>query len=145
MDSFSICRHWFDKCRAPKRHKLLKKSQVLIEKELDLQKIIHRLRLLIFSSIGFLSKEQSVFIDKMSEVVLHESTADAPTSSDNELDEKTARKEVVVAAKRMMNSDDKADARFINVFRLMTARSQGRRKKIEEALDKSIENGRFRK
>lgn len=87
VNPISICRHWVDKYRKPKRHRLLTKSQILIEKELDLQKIIHRLRLLVFSSIGILSKEQRIFIDKMSEVVVHESTVDAPTSSDNELDE----------------------------------------------------------
>ena len=89
------------------------------------------MRLLIFSTIGFLSKEQSVFIDKMSQVVVHESTADAKTSSDDELDEGTARREVVVAARRMLSSKDTVDARLINVFRLMTARSQGRRNKIQ--------------
>lgn len=61
------------------------------------------MRLLIFATIGSVTKEQSIFIDNMSQVVVHESTEDALTTTDDELDEKV-RREVVVAAKRMMRS-----------------------------------------
>lgn len=77
---------------------------MLIEKELDIQKVVHRMRLLIFATIGSLTKEQNIFVDKMSQVVVHESTADALTTTDDELDQKKVRREVVVAAKRMMRS-----------------------------------------
>ena len=72
---------------APKKHKLVRKFQIQLDKELDLEKMIHRIRLLVFSALGSLTADQSVFADKMSRVVVHESSNFEYTSSDDELDE----------------------------------------------------------
>ena len=47
--------HLINRFRQPKRYKLLRKSQIQVEKELDLQKIIHRLRLLVYTTLGVLT------------------------------------------------------------------------------------------
>ena len=107
-----------DRCRAPKERRLLEKSQTMIEKELDLQKIIHRIRLLVFSTMGTLTAQQSIFADKFSQVVVHESDTDETTSSDDELSEMKQQQTVIVAAKHMMRSGGKTDKRFIDVFKV---------------------------
>jgi len=76
----------WNRFREPKTYQLLNKFQIQLEKELDLSKIIHRLRLLIFTAMGTLTADQSVFVDKMSGVILRESTDFDGTSSDEELE-----------------------------------------------------------
>ena len=124
--------HLFNKycCQKSKKKRVMQKFQVKIEKELDLQKVLHRLRLFVFATAGILSKDQSIFADRMSQIVIRESSEDQDASSDDELNEKTARREVVVSAKRMMRSKDKVDARLINIFRLMTSRDQKRKHQV---------------
>ena len=76
-----------NKFKAPKKYKLLRKFQIRLDKELDLEKIIHRVRLLVFTAMGTLTADQSVFVDKMSRMVVRESTDFEETSSDEELGE----------------------------------------------------------
>ena len=76
-----------DKYKAPKKYKLLNKFQTQLEKELDLEKIIRRIRLLVFSAMGILTADQSVFVDTMSRMIVRESSDFKETSSDEELGE----------------------------------------------------------
>ena len=60
---------------------------------LDLEKLIHRLRLSVFTAMGTLTADQSVFVDKLSRVIVRESSDFENTSSDNELSEQKKRKD----------------------------------------------------
>ena len=57
-----------------------------MEKELDLEKILHRLRLFVFATAGTLTKDQSLFADRMSRIVIRESSEGQVESSDRELE-----------------------------------------------------------
>ena len=49
--------------------------------------MIHRVRLLVFTAMGTLTADQSVFVDKMSRMTVRESTDFEEISSDDELGE----------------------------------------------------------
>ena len=95
----------------------MEKFQVKIEKELDLEKILHRIRLFAFATLGTLSKDQSIFADKMSRIVIKESSEDKVESSDREL-EKDNHDGVIEAASRLNRSSDKTNKRFLKVYKL---------------------------
>jgi hypothetical protein len=76
----------FDKFLFPKRHKLRKKFQIQLDKELDLEKTIRRFRLLVISALGTMTADQNVFSDMMSQYFMRESSDFENTSSDQELD-----------------------------------------------------------
>ena len=77
---------------------------IRIQKELDLQKLIHRLRVLLFSAMGNLTSEQSVYVDKMSHIVVNESSDEQETSEDDELKEFKQAKDLKSAVARMLRS-----------------------------------------
>ncbi len=54
-------------------------------KELDLQKFMHRQRLWTTSMLGLLNSRQSLFVNKMSQLIIRESSDSQNTSDDNEL------------------------------------------------------------
>ncbi len=54
--------------------KKITKSHSKMMKELDLQKFIHRQRLLVTSLIGLLDGRQTMFVNKMSQMMLRESS-----------------------------------------------------------------------
>lgn len=62
------------------------KSHNRLTKELDLRKFIHRQRVFTTAVIGLLSGPQSRFVDKMSQLILRESSA-SETSGDDELND----------------------------------------------------------
>ena len=62
------------------------KSNNKLEKEMDLRKFIHRQRVFTTAIIGLLSGPQSLFVNKMSQMVVRESS-DTGTSADDELDD----------------------------------------------------------
>ena len=64
----------------------MEKFKIKIEKELDLEKVLHRLRVFVYATLGTLSKDQSIFVDKMSRMVIRESSEDHAESSDKELE-----------------------------------------------------------
>ena len=118
MKSGSWLGSFVSRFREPKRNKLLRKSVTQVDKELDLQKIIHRLRLLLMATLGSLTPEQSVYVDTMSHVVIRESSDLDYTSSDKELDEVGKQKNFMFAAQRMISSTSPTDQRLINIFRV---------------------------
>jgi len=81
----SFFQSMLDKYRSPKKYKLLNKFQTQLEKELDLEKIIRRIRLLIFTAMGILTADQFVYVDTMSRMIVRESSDFEETSSDEEL------------------------------------------------------------
>ena len=66
--------------------KKMNKSHTRLTKELDLIKFIHRQRVFTTAAIGLLTGPQSLFVNKMSQLVIRESSA-SETSSDDELDD----------------------------------------------------------
>lgn len=64
-----------DRCfKKSKKTRILRQFQIKMEKELDLEKVLHRLRLFTFASLGTLSMDQSILADKMSRIVIKESS-----------------------------------------------------------------------
>ena len=106
IDEPGLLRSIWNRFRAPNTYNLLNKFQIQLDKELDLSKIIHRLRLLIFTAMGTLTSDQSVFVDKMSGVILRESTDFDKTSSDEELDGAQDRDDFIYSTKRMIRSSN---------------------------------------
>ena len=119
-----------ERFKSTKRHKILKKFQIQLDKELDLEKFIQRLRLLVFTAIGTMTANQSIFADKMSQVVVRESSDFESTSSDEELDHKKERNNFIISAKRLIRSSDKTDKRFINIFKVGKANQNAKEQKI---------------
>ena len=64
---------------------MMLKSESSLAKELDLRKFIYRQRLQTTAILGLLSGGQSFFVDKMSQLVIRESSNLEETSSDSEL------------------------------------------------------------
>ena len=52
---------------------------------MDLQKFLHRQRFMVTSLLGLLKGRQSIYVDYFSQLVVHESSDMADTSSDEEL------------------------------------------------------------
>ena len=101
-----------------KYKRIMQKSQNFIKKELDLQKFIFRQRLQTTAILTMLQGRQLSIVDKMSELVLDESSdlSDrASSSSDDELNlikKKASDKNI----KRMIKSSDKVDKRLLNQY-----------------------------
>ena len=98
-----------DKYRAPNKYKLFEKFQIQLDKELDLEKIIRRVRLLVFTAMGTLTTDQSVFVDKMSRMIVRESSDFEETSSDEELGREKERKNFLRSTDRLVMSSNKTD------------------------------------
>lgn len=103
---------------------MLKKFKIKLDKELDLEKIIHRIRILLFSVLATLTADQSVFADRMSQVVVRESSDLDGTSSDDELqnDQTIEKANFLLSAARMLKSSKKNDRRFVNLFKVTKTR-----------------------
>ena len=65
---------------------------------MDLQKFIHRQRVNVNAMLGLLTASQSIFVDKMSQIIVHESSNMEVTSEDDELDD-LGKKELNTFAK----------------------------------------------
>ena len=63
---------------------MLQKSQSVITKELDLQKFIHRQRVLMATNIALLNGGQKSFVDLFSQMVIRESSDLCDGSNDSE-------------------------------------------------------------
>ena len=94
-----------------------------MDKELDLRKFIHRQRVFTTAILGLLSGTQSRFVDKMSQLVIRESSNLEETSSDQELSEPLNQDENYTA--KMIKSQDKVDKRLVNLYKLRKAEQHG--------------------
>ena len=81
-NSFFCC-YRFQETREYK--KMMRKSQSRFAKEMDLQKFLHRQRILVTSLLSLLKGYQSTFVDKFSQLLIRESSDMRQTSSDAEL------------------------------------------------------------
>ena len=74
-----------------------------------MQKFLHRVRLQVTATLGLLSRQQSIFVDKMSQIVIHESTDFDKTSTDEELREDMQNRDLDQAFRQMLKSKEKVD------------------------------------
>ena len=66
---------------------MMNKSSSRLSKQLDLQKFLHRQRVLMASLLGLLKGRQSSFVDYYSQVVIREYDDMEKTSEGDELDD----------------------------------------------------------
>ena len=84
----------------------LKKSLIQIDKELDLKKFLYRSRISVASLLGLLTSKQSAFVDKMSQIVIRESSDFDETSEDDELESKQNEKDMNFFVQKMVRSQN---------------------------------------
>ena len=71
--SFSnFFKSFFDNCRYPKRLRILEEAQIRVDKELDLQKYLSRMRFNLNATMGLLTPNQKMFARQMSRIVINE-------------------------------------------------------------------------
>ena len=110
-------------CFRIKYKKLLVKSQSKLQKELDLKKFIHRQRVTMTAILGLLSGRQSYFVDKMSQLIIRESSNLEETSDDTELSD--WGRDDMHHMKDLFNSSNKVDQRFIDLYKVRKAHQLG--------------------
>lgn len=88
-------------------------------KELDLRTFIHRQRLQSTALLGLLNGRQSLFVDKMSQLVIRESSNLDETSSNNDLSD--WQRDDMIYVKRMMKSSNKTDQRLLKLYKVRKA------------------------
>ena len=90
--------------------RILEKADSQLTKELDLRKFIMRQRVFLHSIQGLLTGRQQKFVSQMSQLIVHESSANQ-TSSDNE--HRHARQVILNQSLdhvwKMLNSDNLVD------------------------------------
>ena len=87
-----------------------------------MQKYIHRVRLQVTTTLGILSNYQSLFADKMSHIVVHESSDFDETSSDDELQQDIRYNDLYLAGRQMLASGTEIDERFISMYLVRKAK-----------------------
>ena len=97
--------------------KLVNKANSRVDKELDLKKFLIRQRIALHGLQGLLVGSQQEFIDKISEIIIHESTMDEATSSDDEhlYQSKTNKLDYLES---MINSKSQINKRLLNVQKI---------------------------
>ena len=101
--------------RLKKYDKFIKKSQSFLKKEMDLQKFLIRQRLQTTAILALLKGRQSAIVDKMSQLVIHQSSDSASSSSDDELN-LIKRQASDYNYRRMIKSSDKVDKRLLDQY-----------------------------
>ena len=89
----------------------------MIDKELDLRNFINRIRLSTYSVLGLLTAKQRRFVDRSSQLVVHESS-EVPNSSMEEGISKSSMLRLDLSIKSMLRNKNKTDQRFIDIYRL---------------------------
>ena len=73
--------------------------------------------------LGLMNGRQSLFVDKMSQMVLRDSDNFDQTSSDNELSD--WQRDDMVYVKRMIQSSDSTDKRLLDLYKVRQANNAG--------------------
>ena len=115
---------FFERCEQQKKKRLLlKKAQERLDKELDLQKFLSRIRATMIATMGMLTPSQRLIVREMSHIVINEdksSTEQEPSSYDEER-KPIEGKFLQSAVKKVTRSKDKTDMQFIDLFRTSQA------------------------
>ena len=70
------------------------------------------------ASLGLLNTQQSIFVDKVSQLVVRESTDIDDTSSDDEVQDKRSLMQIDRAVLNLTKSKKKVDKRLANLYLL---------------------------
>ena len=87
---------------------MISKSEVLVNKELDLVKFLQRQRLTIWALLALLNTRQQFMVDKMATMVLRESSGSDEESDDRELEQENMP-DVLEHGKRSITSSNIVD------------------------------------
>ena len=102
---------------------MLNKSEASLTKEMDLRKFILRMRLSINAILGLLSGPQSFLIDKVSHMVIRESSNFEETSSDEEMSE-IDKETLGNRIEQMTKSTNIVDKRLMDLYILNQAQQR---------------------
>jgi len=95
------------------------KADSIITKELDLAKFFHRQRVQTHAILALLTGKQSYLVEKMSNLIIRESSDFSNTSFDSELS--AWEKENAQIYRQLPESKDKTDKRIVDIFMLSKA------------------------
>lgn len=85
-----------------------------------MQKFVQRLRIATTAIIGLLTSQQSLFVEKMSQIVVRESSDFDATSSDDELSH-LRQNDFNKFIYQMVKSCDRTDQRLVNLYKVRKA------------------------
>ena len=111
---------FFERCKQQKQRRfLLEKAQERLDKELDLQKFLSRMRATMLATMGMLTPSQRLLVKEMKNIVINEdqSSSEQEPSSYDEERKPIERKFLQNAVKKVARSKKKTDMRFIDLFR----------------------------
>ena len=97
----------------------MKKSKSVLNKELDIHKFLIRQRIQTHGLLGLLNNRQSKYVDKMSQLIIRESTDFDESSADSELSD--WQKDNMDYVRRMASSRDLVDKRLTNIYMIRKA------------------------
>ena len=83
---------------------------------MDLKKFLTRQRIETNAILSLLTGRQSYFIDRMSQMVVRESSNFEWTSSDNQLSDSNKKNEMDENVTSITRSSDKVDKRLVNLY-----------------------------
>ena len=67
----------------PKRHRLLERTELLIKRELDLVKVVTKLRMQALATLGSLTPQRRALVHKMAEIIVDDSSTDHQSAAAN--------------------------------------------------------------
>ena len=109
---------------------MLAKSEISMNKELDLVKFMRRMRLFTFATLALLNRRQQYIGDNLSTMLMRESSDfDDSTSDDGELNEEN-EPDIEEHSKKIFMSKDKVDQRFIKIFKIKRRDEDRKRLKL---------------
>mmetsp|Transcript_34452 Transcript_34452/g.42513 ORF Transcript_34452/g.42513 Transcript_34452/m.42513 type:complete len:173 (+) Transcript_34452:541-1059(+) len=103
--------------------RMVTKSRSSITKELDLRKFLIRQRISMVALMGLLKGRQSFFVDKMSQLIIRESSNMEETSEDTQLSD--WEQDGMNYTKRMVESGNQVDQRLIKLYKVRVASQRG--------------------
>ena len=103
---FCLCR--FSKQRQA-HHKVLDQAQSKLDKEMDLKRFITRQRLQTTAVLALLTGKQSFFIDKMSQMLIRESSDSEETSHEEEDQYGWGKEDSSRCAEKLAKSKERVD------------------------------------
>ena len=90
-----------------------------MDRELDLKRFLHRMRMNVTAILGLLTPNQRHFVRKISHVVMDEDySSPAEFSSEHVNGSPVTQQFVGHAVRKMVQSKDRTDRRFVNMYRV---------------------------
>ena len=106
------------RCKRSLYQKMMAKSQISLEKELDLVKFLRRMRLFTYATLSLLNRRQQFISDNLSTMLIRESSDfDESTSDDGELNEEN-EPDVEHHSSNIYFSKNLTDQRLIKIYQI---------------------------